>query len=227
MKPHVSVFALPKEGHAEAEYEDAGAYSEVGRWPLRVAVADGATESAFARVWGELLVEQYVSAEIAEAEAFCEQLIAWRKQWAGQAAQRQAGLPWYAAAKAEEGAFATSLGLTLYENQTWRALAVGDCCLFHYRDDTRVLSWPFTDASAFTNQPALVSSHLAHPLPKVQVLEGTWTSGDRFILATDAIAAYLLGESGRSPTLMDESIQEARAAGRLRNDDVTVLTVHL
>lgn len=227
MTPHVSIFALPKGGHAEAEHEDAGAYSEVRRWPLRVAVADGATESAFARAWAELLVERYVSAEIAETEAFCEQLIAWRKQWAGQAAQRQAGLPWYAAAKAEEGAFATWMGLTLYENQTWRALAVGDCCLFHYCDDTRVLSWPFTDAIAFTNQPALVSSRLAHPLPKVHMLEGAWISGDRFILATDAVAAYLLSEPGRLPTLTDESIQHARAAGRLRNDDVTVLTVHL
>lgn len=227
MQHHVSIFARPKGGHSEAEYEDAGAYSEEGRWPLHVAVADGATESAFARVWAELLVERYVSAEIAAADGFCEQLMVWRKQWAGQAAQRQAGLPWYAAAKAEEGAFATWMGLTLYENQTWRALAVGDCCLFHYRDDTRVLSWPFTDKTAFTNQPALVSSRLDYPIPEVQMLEGTWTSGDRFILATDAIAAYLLDASGSPPILTEESVQQARAAGQLRNDDVTVLTVHL
>ena len=64
-----SVFRLAKDGSTRAEYEDAIAWSRRRR---RFAVADGASASAFARLWAQLLVRAYVSgalrAETLEAD---------------------------------------------------------------------------------------------------------------------------------------------------------------
>ena len=49
-------FAVPKAGNREADYEDAFAIAE-----HRVAIADGATESSFARAWAEALVSGFAS----------------------------------------------------------------------------------------------------------------------------------------------------------------------
>src|SRR6267378_47866 len=56
-----SVFRLPKAGSTQAEYEDAVAWS---RRRGRFAVADGASASAFARLWAQLLVQAYVGGRL-------------------------------------------------------------------------------------------------------------------------------------------------------------------
>ena len=55
-------FHVPKHGNAESEYEDAffppdGSNRELPQF--RCAVADGASESAFARPWAQLLVRGF------------------------------------------------------------------------------------------------------------------------------------------------------------------------
>ena len=55
----------PKSGNTASEYEDAYAVKPEA---LRFAVADGASETSFARQWAELLVEGFVQAAPSAAE---------------------------------------------------------------------------------------------------------------------------------------------------------------
>jgi len=128
------VWAVSK-GDANADaYEDA-AHVRAEAWPVRAAVADGATESAFAGAWAERLACGVVEEDATTPEALRRAVPAWQAAWRDAVRERAAGRPWYVEAKAEEGAFATLLGLSLRAGGQWRAVGVGDCCLFRVRDE--------------------------------------------------------------------------------------------
>ncbi len=227
----VQVFALPKVGHREEEYEDAAAWMAPLRGPLWAAVADGATEAAFARDWAQCLVAGFVE-EGRGGDSLGEQLPAWQAGWREAVGARAQRLPWFAEAKVAQGAYAAFLGLTLEKEGTWHALAVGDCCLFHLRDEAVLTSWPFTDAAAFTHRPALLSSLPEHALPPVVRTAGRWRAGDVFLLATDALAAWLLRTGPISALAFTAEtfatdIATAHRNGDLRNDDVTLVRIEL
>jgi len=228
------VLSVPKSGAEEKEYEDA-ACVQTAAWPVRAAVADGATESAFARSWAERLARGVVE-QGATPEAFGNAVSDWQTEWRAAVRTRAQGRPWYVAAKAEEGAFATLLGLSLTADGQWRAVSVGDCCLFQVRDGALVRSWPFGTAEAFTNRPALVPSRPDQALPAPEHASESWTAGDGFVLATDAVAAWLLNPESRvGPATAgawdDEQFRRAvdrgRAEERLRNDDATLLVIRI
>lgn len=227
-----TVFWQPRHGHADEEYEDAFALSPTEAFPVRAAVADGATESAYARDWAALLADGIVAQEVSRASALRAALPAWQKQWQRRVAGQASRQPWYAAAKTEQGAFATVLGLTLRADGTWQALSVGDCALFHVRRGALRAAWPVDDPDAFTQRPALVPSRGTHALPAPEETTGTWVPGDAFLLATDAAAAWLLRTDPVAVLALDDDtfparIRAAREAGRLRNDDVTILTLRM
>src|SRR5438034_645216 len=113
MRAQARSFWAPKDGNSPNEYEDAvfpeDAFDRFfGR--VRLAIADGSTESSYSGPWARLLVEHYGSAH--GGYPFVGRT--WRrlqqKWWAG--VQRD-DLPWYAAEKLEQGAYATFLGVTL------------------------------------------------------------------------------------------------------------------
>src|SRR3989441_5352916 len=69
----IKVFSCPKSGNSAEEYEDAWALRQTRTPPtggIRVAVADGATESSFAKLWAVLVAESYVRSEVTGAEVF-------------------------------------------------------------------------------------------------------------------------------------------------------------
>src|SRR5947199_8168020 len=122
----IKVFCCPKLGNSLEEYEDAWAHRQT-RTGIRVAVADGATESSFAKFWAVLLAESYVRSELAGAEFF-ERLKPARRLWRRRLAGRP--LPWFASEKAEQGAFAAFLGVALdAQRNRCTALAGGELCL--------------------------------------------------------------------------------------------------
>lgn len=220
---------LPREGHEEGEYEDAYALPTGGP-PWRFAVADGATESVFARDWAHRLAEGVAAVPLDTDEAVAAALATWRSRWRAWVAAHAGGMPWYAAQKVEEGAHAAVLGLTLRADGRWQALAVGDCNLVHVRGDDVLLAWPLDDAAAFHHRPVLLSSHPTAPLPPVLRHEGTFLPGDAFLLATDALAAWLLraGPSTARRLAADDfgdRVRQARADRSLRNDDVTLVVI--
>lgn len=223
---------LPKAGSSEAEYEDAFARSADGVRPFRAAVADGATESAFAGVWARVLAEGAVVEDGADEKTLGAQLPAWQAQWAATIESRAEALPWYAAAKAEEGAFAALLGLSLEEDGHWQAAAVGDCCLFHLRGADVLTAWPVETPEAFGNRPALLPSRTGHAVPPVETRTGRFATGDTFLLATDALAAWTMRAGPDEARAAAEdaeafagTVERAREDGTLRNDDVTLLVL--
>ncbi len=224
---HLSV---PKHDGDEAVSEDAAAV-RTDPWPLRAAVADGATESAFAARWATVLVRGMVDQAVTP-EALAAALPDWQAQWRDAVAARAQDAPWYVQAKAADGAFATLLALELSREGRWRAVTVGDGGLFQLRDDRVRVAWPTADPEAFTNRPALLPSRPSRPVSEPEPTTGAWRPHDVFLLATDAVAAWLLRTDplrARDWTAdtFRTAVQAARAEGTLRADDATVLILEI
>jgi hypothetical protein len=231
---------LAKRGYDADEYEDAfAADPNAGRF----AIADAASESSYGRLWARLLVEGFVQDKPQRVRA--DWLRPLQARWAAAVDGRP--LPWYAEMKRDQGAFATFLGLILQprrkQSGRWRAVAIGDSCLFQVREDTVLTAFPLDRSEDFGSQPDLVGSRPASGVERHLRLKrsrGRWQSGDRFLLMTDALACWFLRqqEQGQQPwaevaRLLAESLDTTfaawiRARGQregLRNDDVTLVSV--
>lgn len=224
------MFQLPKAGHSVAEYEDAFAGDPAQG---RFAIADGASESAFADVWAQILVNAFVQTP----GPWSGWLTAARERWSAQVQERQ--LSWYAETKFEEGAFAAMLGIAFAEGR-WRAIAVGDCCLFQVRDRRLLCGFPLRHSREFGNRPSLLASRArqsAEPRTRRIHFQGDFHAGDVVFLMTDALAQWFLKEveEGRQPwrdlqaIVAEEQfgafIDNLREAKHLRNDDVTLVSI--
>jgi hypothetical protein len=229
-------FSLPKRGNRAEEYEDAcAADAGVGRF----AIADGAAESSFAALWARLLVTEFVKPETpADWAGWLPRL---QERWAAQVDTQP--LAWYAETKAQQGAFATFLGVVV-EPDYWRAVAVGDSCLFHLRGDTVRWSFPMQSSIDFGTTPWLIGSRgfsSENMIKKELRMEDDWRPGDRLWLMTDALAQWFLqkletdrGSWREMAAMLEDADPTAefttlvtwlRDCHALRNDDVTWLTV--
>jgi hypothetical protein len=244
MKVVCQTLWLPKRGNSEEEYEDAAAPAE----PLsedtdefRCAVADGATETSFSRLWAQLLVDGFV------ANTDCEEL---KAKWHESIADKP--LPWYAEQKAESGAYAALVGLTIKQVKrsggTWKAEAIGDSCLIHVRGSDVLERFPLKHSDEFNSTPALLSSNeddgLEHD-EEFTFIEGEWRKGDIFYLLSDAIARWVYKrqedysdaafwlKSMKSQNDLKEfvdvqrELMDAESRPLMRNDDVTLMRVTL
>jgi hypothetical protein len=238
----IKVFSCPKLGNSLEEYEDAWAHRHT-RTPvgIRVAVADGATESSFAKFWAVLLAESYVRSEVTGAE-FLARLEPARRLWGRRLAGRP--LPWFASEKAEQGAFAAFLGVQIdAHKKRWTALAVGDCCLMQVDNASKgmrvVEMFPLQKSSQFTMSPYLIGSKSNGESlnERIHISKGSLRDGDMLLLATDAMAAWLLKqyEDGRplwkwlyrklrTPENFAGMVAYGRKNG-LHNDDFTLVRV--
>ena len=227
---HCRSFVVPKDGHAADECEDALACNNPAG---RFAVADGASESIYAGEWARLLCEAFV-ADASAGDGIGPWLGAAQKRWRDHVHGRPA--PWHVAEKLEDGAFATFLGLTVGPDQ-WQAVATGDTCLFVVRDDGLRAAFPVPAAAAFGTRPDLLGSRQTGRV-RAAAVQGTLAAGDRLLLMTDALAEWFLAahEAGTRPwhelaalTAADFPAWVAgrRAAGKLKNDDVTLVAIEL
>jgi hypothetical protein len=232
---------LPKGGSNVAEYEDAVAINAAQG---SFAIADGASETSFAGLWARQLVEGFVQ-HCPKVRQLTEWLAHMQQRWASEV--DSLSLPWYGEIKRDEGAFAAFLGLVLQQRApglgSWRAVAVGDCCLFQVRDDCLLLAFPLEDSQDFGSTPALLGSRPQAPLPEVQHYCDTWQTGDQFFLMTDALAQWFLRqvERQRRPWKKlvrlcaaeepeqpwERWISRLRQRHVLRNDDVTLIQISL
>jgi len=239
------IFRLAKAGSRRTEYEDSVAWSH--RW-ARLAVADGASASAFARLWAHLLVHAYTAGWL-EAETLETDVGRIQGRWATRVDQRP--LAWYAAEQARRGAFAALVGFSLMKDGRWNALAVGDCCLFQVRGDALLVAFPLGHPDAFDNRPLLLCSRPAGNASlrrggAIVTATGGWEPGDTFMLMSDALAAAFLrllfgalAEVEPNPSPWDvlqfdrtragfrRWIQTLRAHRVLRNDDVSLALLHV
>jgi hypothetical protein len=229
------IFWTPKRGNSAQEFEDAF-------WPpdpldlrsnlLRFAIADGATESSFARSWAQLLVRAYCRNQL-NVKKMRKHLPQLEAEWRLSIGAQQ--LSWYAEQKLDQGAFATFLGLTLQEGE-WQAAAIGDSCLFHTRAGSLLKAFPMDCSGDFNNRPRLLSSNSRNwddEIVQVSQTGGVWEANDVFYLMTDAAACWFLRAIEQGEPAIERladaepfggQIESLRQTG-MRNDDVTVLKI--
>ena len=245
-------FQSPKAGNRPDECEDDCRViypGDSGR-PARIVICDGASESAFARPWAQALARAFAESPPHLPDLDNASLAQWleRPQQEWRRGVPWERLPWHGEAKARAGAMAALLAMTIGQRPTrpgvypWRAIAVGDCCLFLVRDDNLAQSFPMDNAAQFNNNPPLVCSNPANNAglwPQVRQLNGECRRGDLIILASDALAGWLLQdyESGGRPwqTLLSlksaaqwrKWLQSRREQRAMRNDDTTLITIQV
>lgn len=234
-QPRVLAFAAPKRGLPRQEIDDAWSQLVLPS-RTRVAVADGATESSFSALWARLLARGYTQGRLDRRlnSSFNRALALEQEAWEQRAPHPTA---WYAQEKRDRGAHATLVGLTIRPNGRYTALAVGDCALFHVRAG-RMDMFPAMTPDDFGSHPDLLSSRRTAPVSP-QRRQGDWARGDHFILASDAAAAWIARlrfddpddalacamDAARSRRQGDAWLGRERHAGRMRNDDVTIVVV--
>ena len=241
----IKTFTCSKHGNSSDENEDAFlAPLNSGDSHVRVAVADGATESSFSREWADLLVSNYDVFQY--GDSFNTSLLpAIKKSWLAKI--NVDDLPWYAQQKMELGAFASFLGIDIeLGNGNAEIIAVGDSNAFVFRNDELQLAFPVEKSSDFGNTPILISTE-----PSKNNIEGhffmrdrfTVAAGDLVILGTDAISQWILRESeiGNNPEeqiremfskedcefVFRKWLDEARENLVIKNDDYTIVLIQL
>jgi hypothetical protein len=246
MKIDAVVFRLPKAGNTAEEYEDAAYPKKTVRGTFntfRLAVADGATEASFSGLWAEILVNAYRS-NAAGNEGFEDRLPRLQSLWEERISKKP--LPWYAEQKLQSGAFAALIGLTLSGGKSsgnWNALAVGDCCLFHVREEQLLESFPLSKSEEFNSRPVLISTNPQYNknlASSIGQRSGNWQSNDRFYLMSDALACWFLSRFALPTYDPFDSIEAIhsqedfvafialqREDKQLKNDDVTLIRCRL
>jgi hypothetical protein len=256
MRAVLTAFCLPKAGNRPDEIEDALYPAATGRWSgpaLRVAVADGASETLLSGPWAAVLARSYgrVAPDADRAAVLHRAWARWARWRRGYLRQRrQTGRPvqWFEEPGLAAGAYAALVGLTLVDGAgcgDWSALAVGDSCLFQVRSDRHVVAFPLARAADFGVRPVLIGSRPAGAdtvLEAAKTVTGDWRVGDRFYLMTDALAQWWLTEceAGRAPwrpvdrlcgpgraQAFPRWVATRRRRHEMRNDDVTLLRVSL
>lgn len=237
---------LPKAGNSSEEYEDSSRAAYPNRFDAgcaaRMAVSDGASESAFAKEWANALTAGFVRRPLdvgaLDEMSLREWLAPARKEWHEQVPWER--IPWHGEAKARAGAFATLLGVTVAgasDGLRWDAVAVGDSCLFVVNKEGLRKSFPLDEASQFDNNPSLICSNPANAAglwQRVERADGQCATGDFLFLASDALAKWFLSEAStggkpwQSLLALEEYewpawVDEQRREGRMGNDDMTLL----
>lgn len=244
-------FQTAKAGNRPDECEDADrTVYPAGGGQARIALSDGASESAFARPWAQILSCAFVRRPLDLSSLDEHSLEGWlrpcEEQW--NSAVPWERIPWHGEAKTRAGAMATLLGISIERNPRpaggvpWHAVAVGDCCLFVVRDGALALSFPLEESGQFNITPALICSNPANNgrlWTHVHQCRGECLPGDVMILASDALACWLLQEweSGGKPweTLLalgsdkewEDWVQARRSDRSMRNDDTTLIAVEV
>lgn len=235
MRIGFSAFWLQKAGNADHEYEDAfapeDAPTDAECVEFRCAVADGATETSFSGLWAQILVDAFVSQRLPKLKP--ETMLALSAGWRAAIDARYKPLPWYAQEKLERGAFSSLMGLTIRADGSWRALCVGDSCLFHVRPQQTIRAFPYHLPDQFNNHPTLLSTRHDSSV-EARSARGKWKDGDYFLLMTDALAHFFLSQRRLRAHLAADGLDQAgfaelvaRARGEriCRNDDVTLLKI--
>ena len=234
----IDTFHCPKEGLSEDDYEDASCVLETENG-YRIAIADGATESSYSKLWASLLVESFVRSEEPLPD-FLYKLDDARRVWKEHVSKKK--LAWYAEEKAGLGAFAAFLGLSIDPvSRRWEAVAVGDCCLFQLDPGRRgfrlIEAFPLKESRDFGFNPYLVGTSeekTSEVSQYIRTYSGTIRPDDVFLLASDAVAAWLLKRKElRLPvwgTMSEidsqeqfEALVESARGDGLHNDDSTLV----
>jgi hypothetical protein len=247
MKIHWKLYSLEKAGNREEENEDAGFPILHNGANLRVnefscALADGATQASFSKNWAEILVRN-TGSQPDVPKNLMRYISSAKSEWESEIEKKK--LSWPAEIKVRQGAFCTYLWFHLLEEdhkkdqQKWEAVGIGDSCLFHFRNTALLESFPLKKSDGFNNTPALISTNLSRNAGcrSPQLINGSWQYGDDFLLATDALSAWMMktredGQEDAYQLLKNRSesrfdfvrwVNALRNSGSIKNDDTTLI----
>jgi len=239
----VKHFLLPKAGHDLTECEDA---IVINPSAFRFAIADGATEAFDSKNWAYQLAKNWVfSTNLLSPDDFWrwveEEGRALDESWTS------LELSWYAEEKARSGSFAAFVGVEVDPvEQEWRAIALGDSCVIHCRDNMVVKAFPVDNSKIFSSSPILTPSRTtmqSHAAEAIVVTNGELRKGDEIVILSDAAAAWYLELAEQKTalvretfvTLLNQEDNEAlaeffkreRISKRLKDDDVAIIRIEV
>jgi hypothetical protein len=246
MQASVAVLRYWKGENDVESCEDSAAF-DLGRGLF--AIADGVGTASFSDIWAKVLVQHFISVPLLSTDPF---EVEWWLGLAQQAFRASAPDPESLDAafveKARKGSGSTIAALRFDwagESTAWaHLLAVGDSCAFVLRsaaEDT--WSFPLTSHEEFRQHPVtLPTKDFDRRFHLVRDQRVKLCNGDVVVLATDAVAEWILGSgsgrrNGRATALRNlidcssESwaafIESLRGQGSIRDDDSTAIVVHL
>jgi hypothetical protein len=235
------ILRAPKEGNSPEQYEDACAHTplDVGA-SLTVALSDGASSAVFAREWAARLVGAFGDGSRFPDEdgAFARCVAELGREWRCEVENKATS--WHAQEKLASGSSATLLVTTWdLAARKLAARAVGDVCLFLVRRDRLRYAFPLKESRRFGDRPDLLSTEIGAgaPCPSVLGFDTAYEPGDRFLLMTDALAAWFLhqyelkrrpwNDLPTSDAALTAWLKTRRDDGTLKNDDVTLVDLTL
>lgn len=248
MKISYRTFWIQKDGNDPKEYEDAFAPSDPFDLELEdiiaFAIADGVSNSFESKIWANILVKYFTEIKDINPLFFSKVTAEWY-QWQGRYIEdrlrNNKPLKWYEEEGLKKGPSSTLLGLLLVkedDGSKWKAVSIGDSCLFLVRDNRLEVEFPTSIFTEFNDFPSQVSLEgIKRNNLNVRTFEGELYSRDRIYLLTDAIAEWFLKEKNHIPwdKLSDiknedefvKFIQDLREKEDIRNDDITCMCIRV
>ena len=249
MSFEIRVFQTSKAGNKPEECEDALSFDPQGRL---FAIADGATDSVFQRLWAGLLVKGFINhpPDFSRPSSVKEWFGGWLKtqqeQWNKNIPPLDT-LSWSGYNKVKmTGGQATFLGIYFFPDKpVWKGIAFGDCNFFHFLNGGQVLYdyKPLIYSDEFGSSPVALSS--INPKPELMLshmmeIMGDYHKGDIILLATDALAAWLVKEietdkaspwdtvlSLNTPDEFETFVNKLRSEKKIRNDDTSLIMIEI
>jgi hypothetical protein len=241
-----------KAGNPELDWEDSAAFDTgdpTRGISARCVVVDGATEAFDSIRWAGQLVSSFVGVDDdpqpgIDRDALPEWFRQMQRRWRDESPTCTS--PFEAERMRRQGSFATLLGCELHLDggePHWNAVALGDAVLFHVRGTILCTQFPALTQADFGLNPDGMSTQpvqLDRMIRSVRIKSGGLGAGDLLFLATDALAEWIVRETtaeGSGPWSMLAGIghpvqfaamvHQLRAAGAMKNDDVTLLRVRM
>ena len=228
----VLTFSIQKNGTKPEENQDAFSISDDC-----FAVSDGAAMGSFSQNWSRLLAIGFV--EWPHIDDNLQEWIkplqeAWHEaiDWNSPAMKRK-----FVRTKAEQGGFATLLGLEISNDPfqeiiSYKVTAIGDSCFFQIRKKKIIKAFPIDNEEEFGNNPELLCSN-SEDNPEPKILQENYQIGDILILSSDALAEWILSSDKsikkllriKNQTSFDKLIDKLRKKREIKNDDTTMIMI--
>lgn len=255
------IYSLPKEGETNLGNRDASNYSIMelsnGNILIKIAIADGATQSYLSQKWAQFIVNQTITFQEPTKGKLIKKFLTLElfKKWNQEVndyiiTRQNEGNPlkWYEEEGIESGSDSTFLSVQINYNKILErgimyASAIGDTCLFLRNQNGIKKRFPISRSNLFNNTPPLISS-VIKDLTKIGNYEKNIRSGifrqDILYFMTDALAMWFIIECENNKRPWDEIdknckdlptfknwISYLRQEKLLQNDDVTLVRLEL
>jgi hypothetical protein len=240
---------MPKAKENDEDIQDSCNWNEDG---TLAAIADGTATSYFSKEWADLLVKHFCSDE-SSIERIVSDNRGWLKapqeEWRSFSLniQQDNSAAWNIKATINRDCGdATFLGVKFCLPEAdsiegkWRAVAVGDSCLFQITTNHKISAIPIKKSQDFKSTSQVIRSLPEKASASFTLFPyETYTKGDTFLLATDELAKWILRdwEDGNNQwkkllTISDKDdfrlfVEHLRSKKLIANDDTTLCIIKI